>query len=985
LGLETTAPPVTAPRNPFDALRYGLRALEEISRAEASVLAPPRVEAPAFAPHPVVRTPPRDGAALSLRLFSDGPDDATAFVLRDADALTLAPVPARAAPLFEAHAASLARGDDDELAVGFPLVSFVQSGQRRTAPLFFWSGARAQWRLGESAWRLPHGARPGTALEVPTGLALRAPEPDDDEPAFGLHAGLWRQLLDVDAAALAALALAGRAGPGALVRAAVQTLTRGPDEADEAPAVDDAPLARDDLRALVDAVRARASARLSLQAHPHGLVMLLPRGDPTSGLRAELATLLAAKAPRTGPLAVFLGATPAAPQGAPLWTHGASTPTASQVAAAVAFEGSTDLVALCGPPGCGKTTLLHHLAAQAIVARALDETWAKPPAPSTPWGLVVTSTNNAAVDHALAPFVASRALPVGLRVGNRRTLAENTAAALRAAVDALMTLGGPPLPEARAAFEALASPAREHLRLLAAKRPAQERHARETERLTARAGELRALLAAPCLALDVDEDVTPARVHDARESLEAHAHAATLLEAKHLRGDSPTPARAVSQWTKANANRGKAIRKVLEQCGVEVPFRNLREGEDLVAALDEQRAAMTRTLDRLDEVERGLRASTWRRELARVESELGALAPPDDVAATAPPPDPALVEAALAVRDAWARAHRAQLLPRLVEALDIVTEERFVARSRGLAEALAGVSALFPVAGCTLLSLRGSFALDPGAIDRLVIDEAGQCAPVYTVPALARARRALVTGDVAQLPPVYTLDDRVDARLARGLDDDATAPFRMGASATTSAQAVAERRAAEPRSLVEHFRSQPAIVALASSWSGYTLDVRTPPRSLAGVSRRLSRPVIVVDVRGDGRRAPDGVVNEAEAARAVAAVAALVADGVDPRDVAVLTPFVGQSARIERMLLALGLVHDRGVLVRTVHKLQGGERRVVVFSVTATEPKHLRWLAARPHLLHVATSRAQDHLVVFLDAERARGEALLGPLIALAK
>jgi energy-coupling factor transporter ATP-binding protein EcfA2 len=976
---------VAAPHTPLDALRYGLRALEEISRAEASVLAPPRAEAPAFAPHPVVRTPQRDGAALSLRLFSDGPDDATAFVLRDADALALVPVPARAAPLFEAHAASLARGDDDELAVGFPLVSFVQSGQRRTAPLFFWSGARAQWRLGESAWRLPHGARPGTLMEAPTGLVLRAPEPDEDEADFGLHAGLWRQLLDVDAAALSALGVAGRAGAGALVRAAVQTLTRGPDESEDAPAVDEAPLTRDDLRALVEAVRARASARLSLQVHPHGLAMLLPRGDPTSGLRSELGSILAAKAPKAGPLAVFLGATPAPPQGAPLWTHGASTPTASQVAAAVALEGSTDLVALCGPPGCGKTTLLHHLAAQTVVARALDETWAKPPAGPTPWGLVVTSTNNAAVDHALAPFVGSRALPVGLRVGNRRTLAEDTAAGLRAAVDALMTLGGAPLSEARAAFEALAAPAREHLRQLAARRPARERHQRETERLTARAAELRAQLDAPRIEGELDEDVTAARVHDMRESLAAHLHASTLLEAKHLQGSTPAAARAIKEWTKANGHRGKPIRKLLEQAGMAVPFRNLREGEDLAAALAAQRAAMAETIARLEELERGLRAPTWRRELARAESELGALAPVDDAEPAAPAPDPALVEAALAVRDAWARSHRAQLLPRLVEALDIVTEERFVARSRGLAEALAGVSALFPVAGCTLLSLRGSFALDPGVIDRLVVDEAGQCAPVYTVAALARARRALVTGDVAQLPPVYTLDDRVDGRLARGLDDEATAPFRMGASATTSAQAVAERRAAEPRSLVEHFRSQPAIVALASSWSGYALDVRTPPRSLAGVSRRLSRPVIVVDVRGAGARAPEGVVNEAEAARAVAAVAALVADGVDPRDIAVLTPFVGQSARIERMLLAHALVHERGVLVRTVHKLQGGERRVVVFSVTATEPKHLRWLAARPHLLHVATSRAQDHLVVFMDVESARGEPLLRPLIALAR
>jgi superfamily I DNA and/or RNA helicase len=94
---------------------------------------------------------------------------------------------------------------------------------------------------------------------------------------------------------------------------------------------------------------------------------------------------------------------------------------------------------------------------------------------------------------------------------------------------------------------------------------------------------------------------------------------------------------------------------------------------------------------------------------------------------------------------------------------------------------------------------------------------------------------------------------------------------------------------------------------------------------------------------------------------------------------------VGQCARLERALQRSGLVRDDGVLVRTVHKLQGGERRVVVLSLAATERKHLRWLAARPHLLHVATSRAQDHLVVFLDAERAHGEALLAPLVSAAQ
>lgn len=951
-----------------------------MARAEASVVAPPATVDPVFAPYPLLRAPQRDGAALSLRLFAEGPEDATAFVLRAAPSLTLSPIPPRAAALFEAHAAALGRGDDDALVVGFPLVTFVVHGQRRAAPLLLWRGARASWRAETRPWTLPPDARPGAPLSVPTGLVLHAPDPDDDAPALELHAGLWRQLMDADGAGPGACTLPPDASPGRWVAAVQRWLTHGPDDApDDTDPADEAPVTRAALVALVEAVHSRAPASLGLQAHPHALVMLLPRGDPTSGLRAELTALLRALPPQQGPLAVYLGAKGRPPHEAPVWAHAASPPTPSQLAAARVLEGSRDLVALCGPPGCGKTTLLHHLAAQAVVARALDDTWTKPPGAPCPWALVVVSTNNAAVDHALAPFVAGRPIPVGVRLGNRLTLARDTAEALRLARDALVAAQGPTLAEARAVFEAYARPVRGYLRDLTSAAESERVRAREYEALTARREALQALLAGPLP--EVDESVEPTQVADARAALREHAHAATLVGPTHLRGAHPSVARAREKWAKANALRGRVIRPVLGRLGMEVPFADLGVEGDLEGALEAQRVAMLRTLDALDAVERALRAPAHQRELVRVEAALAALEA-GAAEAVAPPPDPSLVEAALALRDAWARTHREALLSRLDEAIANLTDERAAAKGKSVADSLAALSALFPMAGCTLLSMRASFALDAGVIDRLVVDEAGQCAPIYAVPALARARRALVTGDVAQLPPVYTLDDRVDARLARGLDTDATEPFRMGASALTSAQAVAESRAQAPRGLVEHFRSQPAIVALASAWSGYTLDVRTPPRSMVQTSPRLSLPVRVVHVAGRGVRAPEGVVNEAEAARAVALVAALVADGVAPRDVAVLTPFVGQSARIERALLGRGLVHGEGVLVRTVHKLQGGERRVVVFSLTATEPRHLRWIAARLHLLHVATSRAQDHLVVLLDAASAQREATLRPLFA---
>ncbi len=963
-----------------DALRYGLRCLDEMAREQASVAMPSRHPSPVFDPSTTLRPIARDGAALSLRLFSDA-DDATDFTLRDADECRWDPVPARATSFFEAWASCIANDGEDELVVGFPMVTFTQQGQRRVAPLLSWSGARCVWKIGETPWRLTPGARLGAPLDAPTSLTLVAPAREEG-PTHTLHGGLWGALFGLDGPALTAVSALGSKSVGALVRAAMRALTAGVEDLDVTAAVEDGPLLREELLAFTDAVNQRAAGRLSTQCHPHGLAMLLARGDPTSGLRSEIKQLLGEHLTSNGPLHVFLGGSATSPRPATLWTRGASMPTPSQLRAALALEATRDLVALRGPPGCGKTTLLHHVAAQSIVSMALDDVWTKPPG-FAPWSLAVTSTNNGAVDNALAPFVAPRDIPVGIRVGNRKTLAEVTSLSLRAAVDGLSMLG-PSLADARSRFEALATPVRDRLHRNRERATKQASKVREIERLGEQRSMLAALLGMPRVV--IPEGLARGKIQQAREALDAHLRAAEKLIPLHGGADASGRAsrKALSKWAEANRRRAPVIEPVLASLSLAVPYRDVTEDEDASAEIERQEAAMAETLEALMAVLREGERADRERQLARIDAELAKLTEAVDHG-DALPLDPALVDAALDVRDAWARTHRARLLSLLDAAFAKVTDAPKTERSRPLHESLSMLTGLFPVVGCTLLSMRGLFALTPGVFDRLVIDEAGQCAPIYTVAALYRAKRALIAGDTAQLPPVYTLDDRVDDRLAKGLSEGATTPMRMGASATTSAQAVAEARAKESLALEEHFRSQPEIVALASSWSGYTLDVRTPPRSLSNVSPRLREAVSVYDVAGRGERAFEGVVNVAEVAKVLSLVEAIVRDGVDPEDVAVLTPFVGQCARIERELQRRGMVGERGVLVRTVHRLQGGERRVVVFSVAATERRHLRWLCERPHLLHVATSRAQDHLVVFLDVERARGEVLLAPLVRLAR
>jgi hypothetical protein len=963
-------------RPSLDSLRYGLRALDEMAREQASVAMPPRLEGATFEPHPRLRPPARDGAALSLRMFSDAADDATALMTAEAPSHTFAPIPARAAPLFEAHAALLAQGGEDELVLGFPLATFVQLGSTRVAPLFSRGGVRASWKMGETAWTSPAGARVDAQLMIPDRLVLEA---GDSEDAYALHGGLWHLLFGFDGAAVTLISAAGSRGLGALVRAATHALVVGIEDASFDTEVKDGPLERAHLHAFCEAATARgATSRYALRCHPHGLAMLAPRGDPTSGLRRDLRELLEDVAPERGPLAVYLGAPGPPSRHGSEWTCSRSAPpTASQLAAARAFEGTSDLVAVRGPPGCGKTALLHHVAAQAVVARALDDTWVKPPgASAAAWALVVTSTNNAAVDHALAPFVRAPALslPLALRLGNRRTLTEGTAAQLAHAMEALSARGEASLKDARAVFETLARPVREHVQALATARQARDMDAAKKRNRDVRAATLREALART----PEDAPLPPVAVAALDESIRAlreHLEALSRLVALHLEGKRSSVERACAKWTKANDVRSTRIVPVLTALAMDVPFGDL-DAADPHSDVARQRASMQRTLVELTRASEVLAAPALRHELAALTAELAG--DPSDGGAPPFVPDPALFDAALAVRDAWARANSAVLLVALRRAFEAVGE----GSNRPAHPSLRHLAALFPVAGCTLLSMRSVFPLEDSVIDRLVIDEAAQCAPVYAAPALARARRVMLTGDTAQLPPVYTLDPRADERLARGLNAAAIAPFRMGAASTASAQSAAEPRASARVELVEHFRSQPAIVALASRWSGYVLDVRTPERSLEGVSPRLRMPVAVMPVHGLGERAAEGVVNAAEAIAAVALVEELLRDGVNAGDVAVLTPFVGQCVRIERELHARGLLSKfgaQGVLVSTVHRLQGGERRVIVLSIVATQRRHLRWLAERPHLLHVATSRAQDHLLVLVDPTAARQEPGLLP------
>lgn len=272
-----------------------------------------------------------------------------------------------------------------------------------------------------------------------------------------------------------------------------------------------------------------------------------------------------------------------------------------------------------------------------------------------------------------------------------------------------------------------------------------------------------------------------------------------------------------------------------------------------------------------------------------------------------------------------------------------------------------------------------------GAIDLLIVDEAGQILPEVGVPSFALAKRALVVGDVSQLLPIWAIPRPLDAENALRFGvitsrEDRSA-FLDEALATSGSSLMRIAQRATPFSqyprrgrgmlLREHRRCWPEIIEICSTLAYQDLLICKRQEK----TRKFVPSVGYVHIPGTDQYRGKSRYNLAEAA-AIAkwlahqrtAIESAFHDKKKPlaQLVAVVTPFVAQTRAILTALSdQFGSRH--GITVGTVDALQGAEYRVVIFSPTygvGTSPGTTRF-DDNPSFLNVAISRAQDAFLVF--------------------
>ncbi len=273
-------------------------------------------------------------------------------------------------------------------------------------------------------------------------------------------------------------------------------------------------------------------------------------------------------------------------------------------------------------------------------------------------------------------------------------------------------------------------------------------------------------------------------------------------------------------------------------------------------------------------------------------------------------------------------------------------------------------------------------------IDLLIVDEAGQVLPEVAGASFALARRALVIGDTQQIEPISSVPRPVDIGNLRDckLLSDEESPETLAARGICSSSGSAMRLAQHACRvspfpdlerglyLFEHRRCYDEIIGFnnALCYKGKLRPLRGPAPKDA-----VLPPLGYLHVDGRAFTTASSRANPLEAQTIAAWLEAnrtmLQARYGRPLEqiVGVVTPFGQQVVELRKACASRGIsVEGReGMAIGTVHVLQGAERPVILFSPVYSKHANGGFIDASPSMLNVTVSRAKDSCLVFGDMD----------------
>lgn len=276
-----------------------------------------------------------------------------------------------------------------------------------------------------------------------------------------------------------------------------------------------------------------------------------------------------------------------------------------------------------------------------------------------------------------------------------------------------------------------------------------------------------------------------------------------------------------------------------------------------------------------------------------------------------------------------------------------------------------------------------STALVDGA-DLLIVDEAGQALPHIAAASFLIAKKALLVGDIYQIEPVWSISKGID-RANLAMHQLVTETFNYEdfwlnseiLASSGNLMALAHKHTQYQQFedlecglyLTEHRRCYDSIIHYCNQlvYKGHLEPMRGEPK------HQGTLPTMgFVHHHSTSQRVGSSRINQKEAqfiGQWIKTHASLLATSKPlEQSVAVITPFSMQAKTIKKALKMQGL---SGIKVGTVHTFQGAECDTILFSsvYASNDAQGSKFYDRSSHMLNVAVSRAKNHLIVIGDKQ----------------
>lgn len=274
-------------------------------------------------------------------------------------------------------------------------------------------------------------------------------------------------------------------------------------------------------------------------------------------------------------------------------------------------------------------------------------------------------------------------------------------------------------------------------------------------------------------------------------------------------------------------------------------------------------------------------------------------------------------------------------------------------------------------------------------IDLLIIDEAGQVSPEIAAGAFSLARKSVVVGDVYQIEPVWSVNRALDKALAMSNGviqtlDEFELLEQTGLNTSQSSVMMAASKSCkyikfDDRGLFlcEHHRCYDEIISYCNTlvYKGNLKPLRGPGLEDEKLAIKQWPQMGFKQIDTDySSRKGSSRSNRLEAEQIIEWLKCNFeritnAYSKEPKEnlIGIITPFKAQVQCIKAVLKKQMPTEYTNISVGTVHTFQGAERKIIILSTVYGKHDGCFFIDANKSLMNVAVSRAKDNFFVFGD------------------